>query len=104
MTEDRMPDRNRSRPKAKSWFRQSVIRVFAIDSDFGLRNSSFTPPVVHAGPSPGYNCQPTNRRIRMCQCTEGMTRRDAMRAVAMAAAALAAGGFPLGFSKAADAP
>ena len=38
----------------------------------------------------------------MCRCTEGLTRRDALKTVAVAAAAMAAAGFPLGFTKAAD--
>ena len=42
----------------------------------------------------------------MCKCSEGVTRRDAMRAVAGAAAAMAAAGFPLGWAsaRAAEAP
>ncbi len=36
----------------------------------------------------------------MCTCSEGMSRRDAMRAVAAAAAAIATAGFPLGFARA----
>jgi type 1 glutamine amidotransferase len=40
----------------------------------------------------------------MCRCTEGLSRRDALKTVAAVAAAMAAGGFPLGFTKAADAP
>ena len=39
----------------------------------------------------------------MCKCSEGVTRRDAIKNVAAAAAALAAAGFPLGWARAAEA-
>jgi len=39
----------------------------------------------------------------MSRCTEGLSRRNALKTVAAAAAAMAASGFPLGFVKAADA-
>ncbi len=38
----------------------------------------------------------------MCTCSEGVTRRQAMQAVAAMAAAFAAGSLPLGWARAAD--
>ena len=38
----------------------------------------------------------------MCTCTEGLTRRQAMKTVAAAAAAFATGAIPLGWTRAAD--
>ena len=38
----------------------------------------------------------------MCTCSEGLTRRQAMLAVAGAAAAIAAGSIPLGWARAQD--